>query len=50
MNSLRARKIGFLFGLLIFVPCFVTDGSYEEPIYEEPIKVDVCKLKSDPTA
>jgi len=45
MNLLRARKIGFLFGLLMFAPCFVADGSYEEPI-----KIDVCKLKSDPAA
>jgi hypothetical protein len=44
-NLLRARKIGFLFGLLIFVPCVVADGSDEEPI-----KIDVCKLKSDPAA
>src|SRR5215470_625978 len=45
LNLLRARKIGFLFGLLIFAPGFIADGSYEEPI-----KIDVCKLKSDPAA
>jgi hypothetical protein len=45
MNLLRARKIGFLFGLLILVPCVVADGSYEEPI-----KVMVCQLKNDPAA
>jgi len=37
--------IGFLFGLLISIPCFVADGSYEEPI-----KVNVCQLKDDPAA
>jgi len=45
LNLLRARKIGFLFGLLISVPCVVADGSYEEPV-----KVTVCKLKNDPAA
>ena len=53
MNSLRARKIGFLFGLLIFVPGAVADESYERPIkvsYKEPIKVTVCQLKNDPAA
>jgi hypothetical protein len=45
MNLLRARKIGFLIGLLIFIPCVVADGSYEEPT-----KVTVCQLKNDPAA
>src|SRR2546428_792104 len=45
MKLLRARKIGFLFGLLIFVSCVVANGSYEEPI-----KVEVCQLKNDPAA
>ena len=45
MNLLRARKIGFLISLLIFVPCVLADRSYEEPI-----KVDICQLKNDPAA
>src|SRR5262245_27953409 len=45
MNWLRPRMIGFVVGLLLSIPCFVADGSYEEPI-----KVNVCQLKDDPAA
>jgi hypothetical protein len=45
MDLLRARRIGFLFSVLISVHWGVADGSYEEPI-----KVDVCQLKNDPSA